>query len=754
LAIADLKSPDTIRALFSRFTTELNDQGYQRWRTDLLTFLESVARASRAERASIEFQGKIWDENKVSSVGRGSIPVGDVIADSGFRKWLADVSLAPVPEDAAAAVTYFENLYDEVVERVRPHCRKVPRLKIFRVLTALFPRHFTNVTDHALMERLHEAMFGTRGDSAVARHANVLRRLDEILGPAPSELPGLVTRMMFTWRLAEATNADDEPPVRRGPPGAERLVPLPAARRRRGLTSISGYLTPVMGTLEFVREGVSREELLVYLRSQYPGIKETSLGTVLSVLQAELTVIRRDGDRYVLTPTGESLLESEDPLVLVPWLITRILGVDHVFVTLRDDGPQLRQDLVPRIKAANPGWTSNWTPVSIVSWLKAVGCVDIASNGLVRLTDAGKEWADRIDWVPENLPREEPVPPVDAPVPPVMASVDKVVLPSLQFIRQDKDVARFPSHLVATLHAGLWAHPRRHFAIMTGLSGAGKTLLATSYARAITNEAGAADPKERICVVTVQPGWSDATALLGYVNPLRHDAYVRTRFLDFLLAGASEPTRPYVAILDEMNLSHPEQYLAPLLSAMETGGFIDLHREDDIFDGVPSRIPYPNNLVLIGTVNMDETTHGLSDKVLDRALTLEFWDIDVDQYPRWGERKIPEDVERSTHALLKALVEALAPARLHFGWRVIDDVLDFLARVVAEDATSDLTAALDTIVHGKVVPKLRGDDSTRFRHALESCRDALRAHHLRISQARVDDLLRDLETTGTARFWR
>ena len=142
------------------------------------------------------------------------------------------------------------------------------------------------------------------------------------------------------------------------------------------------------------------------------------------------------------------------------------------------------------------------------------------------------------------------------------------------------------------------------------------------------------------------------------------------------MAAAVDLTRPYIVVLDEMNLSHPEQYMAPLLSAMETGDAIQLHTEGEIFDGIPREIRYPRNLVLIGTVNMDETTHGLSDKVLDRAFVHEFWNIDLAAYPRWGTRGIDPAHETRTRDILTSLMKGLSPARLHFGWRVVDDVLD------------------------------------------------------------------------------
>lgn len=252
----------------------------------------------------------------------------------------------------------------------------------------------------------------------------------------------------------------------------------------------------------------------------------------------------------------------------------------------------------------------------------------------------------------------------------------------------------------------------------------------------------------------VQPGWYDSSALLGYVNPLRPEEYVRTPFLEFLLAAPLEPTKPFVVVLDEMNLSHPEQYLAPLLSAMETGDNLHLHAEDDRLDGVPGRIPYPANLVLIGTVNMDETTHGLSDKVLDRAFTLEFWQIDLARYPRWGQVGLAASVEAEARKVLEALMRALAPARMHFGWRLVDEVLGFVNQTQVQGDGFGVTAALDEAVHAKILPKLRGDDRPRFREALAATQKALTALGLQRCVHKVKGLQADLDATGSAHFWR
>lgn len=311
-----------------------------------------------------------------------------------------------------------------------------------------------------------------------------------------------------------------------------------------------------------------------------------------------------------------------------------------------------------------------------------------------------------------------------------------------------RQAGHFPAELVVQLDAGLWANERRHFAVLTGLSGAGKTLLARTYGRAV-----AGGDESHVCVVPVQPAWYDPSPLLGYVDPLKSDRYEKTDFLHFLMQAAADPAKPHTAVLDEMNLSRPEQYMAPLLSAMETGGDIPLHGEGKELDGVPAGLPYPRNLVLIGTVNMDETTHALSDKVLDRAFTLEFWDIALDDYPRWGKRNLG-DAETEARKVLDALMAALRPARLHFGWRTVDDVLDFLEVALGESHGMQVTDALDSVIYAKVLPKLRGDDRPELRDALTKCRDVLSTHGLTRCRDRVDELVKDLASTGSVRFWR
>ena len=364
----------------------------------------------------------------------------------------------------------------------------------------------------------------------------------------------------------------------------------------------------------------------------------------------------------------------------------------------------------------------------------------------------------------------------------------------------------FPDGLLKKLHCGLWADSRRHFAILSGLSGSGKTQWAIEYAKALTGDYQK-KPK-RWQVTAVQPGWYDPGSLLGYVNPLDKENYKSTATCKLLHQASGEikglakdlagdPYRkPYVLILDEMNLSHPEQYFAPLLSAMEQKeGQIEFYDGEESNKEVKPRIDYPANLVIIGTVNMDETTLGISDKVLDRAFTQEFWDIDQDKWWEDNKTELDKSVRRQVKSLLKALHFTLSAARRHFGYRVIAEIIRFLNRYEKEiseapegnsplEDTQTLTDALDTVIYAKVLPKLRGDDAEEFRTCLEDTKKVLEGHRLKKGKIelpkskdsetasedangreqevieltkcknKVEDLLKQLDDTGSATFWR
>jgi 5-methylcytosine-specific restriction protein B len=736
----------------------------QQWLARLARMLQWVRESNEQQRADYNFQFRLWEENDVAAVGQGNIAMRAALRDDGFRLRFAARSMESLPTTWEERSQFLTRLYEALKEELRPFLDgKVPHLKIFRVIAALYPESMTSVAASGMLYKLAQAMGAPRGVPPVDRHIWVRRRIDTVLGPADTSANALAERMSLPWQLyarfvRPPVEAAEAPPSNSPP----KLVPLPAARRRHGLTGIKGLFPAMLSTLEFVRDGVTREALLDFLRASSPNAKATSLGVTINALQSEFGVIRTEDSLYVLTERGQSVLDSQDASELADWLLTRVLGVDKAIVELRDRGPLTRVELIEAIRSMNPALGSDYGAQALIGWLRSLEVIgrDPRDKDRLALTTVGQDWAVRIDWQPEALRAadddvDDEINLTLLPHTAVTAAADApLTLPTFSTIIASIQATghHFPASLIARLHASLWSHSRRHFAILTGLSGAGKTLLARSYAQALIADGGA---HQRL-TLPVQPGWYDPGALLGYINPLQVESYVRPPFLEFLLAAAADTAHPYVAILDEMNLSHPEHYMAPLLSAMETGDPIPLHTEDEFFDGVPRSIPYPPNVVLIGTVNMDETTHGLSDKVLDRAFVLEFWHLDLDQYPRWNTRSLAAEHERQTREVLGGLLAALAPARLHFGWRVVDDVLDYLALAATAGEALPFETALDSVIYAKVLPKLRGEDAPRFRDALSACEAAFARFTvpLAASRAKIADLQRDLESTGSARFWR
>jgi len=756
----DLRSLEGLRKACSEATATVSENAdYVAWSKSLQEFLEYVESADQKTRSTEDFQRRLWEDNPVSAVGMGTVNIDDAIGSEDFRSWLAEKSLVALPDSWEARASALDKLFEEIRLEISKYSNRNPRLKIYRAMAALFPRDFTTIAYLKSLLKLRMGMLGRKKDRGPRRHMNVLRRLDEALGPAGNDLKNVVDRMRLPWLLyAQFIAPEDETSTEtiETITGTEKLRPLPAARRRRGLSGFVNGLDGILNVLEFCRDGVPREELRNHIKSLNPNLKESSISINTNVLIGELNVLRWEDNLFVLTERGETLLESGDPNDLMDWLVTHILGIDHVLVILRKEGPTRNAELVPIIQGVNPGWTSNWAPALLVNTLRTFGMVERDDDGVVSLTEDGRIWADQIDWELEILERSDDQTVIaETEATQDAQSGGPVSLPAISTIfEQISAVGHFPESLVERLHAGVWAHNRRHFAILTGLSGSGKTLLARAYGSSLLSTT-ANNPKE-VRVIAVQPGWYDPTALLGYVNPLQGDSYVRTPFLEFLINANANPSKPYTVILDEMNLSRPEQYFAPVLSAMETGLPIALHRESELLDGVPPSIQYPKNLAIIGTVNMDETTHGLSDKVLDRAFTVEFWKIDLDKYPGWGnpERSLSKEQENAARQLLIDLMSCLEPARLHFGWRTVDDVLDYLAALNTSGSKTSVQSALDSVIYAKVLPKFRGDDSQRFRDALKGCIKVFGEHALDDCRDKTKELLQDLELTGSARFWR
>lgn len=196
------------------------------------------------------------------------------------------------------------------------------------------------------------------------------------------------------------------------------------------------------------------------------------------------------------------------------------------------------------------------------------------------------------------------------------------------------------------------------FLLLAGISGTGKSRIVRELARACwdnDNEEYKAHKPKNFEIIQVKPNWHDSSELLGYVSRVSGEPiYIAGDFIRFIARAWEDPEIPYFLCLDEMNLAPVEQYFAEYLSVIESRKadnegtvttdpiikiqaqqwYYNLVNELTITEDVKTRflregICIPQNLIVIGTVNMDETTFSFSRKVLDRAMTIEMNYVDL-----------------------------------------------------------------------------------------------------------------------------
>jgi len=141
-------------------------------------------------------------------------------------------------------------------------------------------------------------------------------------------------------------------------------------------------------------------------------------------------------------------------------------------------------------------------------------------------------------------------------------------------------------------------------------------------------------------------------------------------------------------------------------------------------DPIPPRIAYPENLVIIGTVNVDETTFSFAPKVLDRAFVAEFNEVHVDEYLKiCSDLKSEKNEKNVFFNFVDTLIKILQPANLHFGYRVIHEMLEYLytAHIIKKDEKKFIISNLkemndklhphfDFLLKSKVLPKIHGGE--------------------------------------------
>lgn len=307
------------------------------------------------------------------------------------------------------------------------------------------------------------------------------------------------------------------------------------------------------------------------------------------------------------------------------------------------------------------------------------------------------------------------------------------------------------------------------------------------------------------CMIEVKPNWHDSTELLGYYSRLGKAGYQFTKFVKFLVKAKMFPNVPFFVCLDEMNLAPVEQYFAEILSILETrkhpknpetgevdmslvktepiidaqyfrelsamplaknahtGEFFnskltdrdiylklfDIDTESDIDEEVGSRtelttegLTLPDNVVIIGTVNMDDTTHQFSRKVIDRAMTIEMnggnlrhmfgGSRDLDYLPEEEQQKwqhaftrhyvtadevlethpdVAEELMEELPARLEAINKALKGTPFEVSYRVLNELTIMVGVMLDEGKTPEeaIAQSVNHILLMKILPRMEGD---------------------------------------------
>jgi MoxR-like ATPase len=283
--------------------------------------------------------------------------------------------------------------------------------------------------------------------------------------------------------------------------------------------------------------------------------------------------------------------------------------------------------------------------------------------------------------------------------------------------------------LIENFYLSLKSKP---FVILAGTSGTGKTRLVKLFAEAINAE---------YKMVPVRPDWSDSSDLFGHVN--LSEKYVPGAILEFIAEANSNPGKPYILCLDEMNLARVEYYLSDFLSVIETRDFKDGRIISDPLVSLEKygvdtaaaekygELRFPQNLYLVGTVNMDETTFPFSKKVLDRANTIEFnyvdltseiheeGEVDTLRLPNtfleakfllFAQCKEDKSYVDSISEKLQKLNEILQKANAHVGYRVRDEIVFYMLNNKESGLLSE-DEAFDNEIMQKILPRIQGSSS-------------------------------------------
>ncbi len=359
------------------------------------------------------------------------------------------------------------------------------------------------------------------------------------------------------------------------------------------------------------------------------------------------------------------------------------------------------------------------------------------------------------------------------------------------------------------------------FLLLAGISGTGKSRIARELARAcwdMDSDEFKAQKPMNFEMVQVKPNWHDSSELIGYVSRISETpTYVAGDFLKFVAKAWENLDIPFFLCLDEMNLAPVEQYFAEYLSVVESRkadgeGNISsdpilrkadeqwyfnltaaLTEKEEIRNQFNNQgITLPQNLIVVGTVNMDETTFSFSRKVLDRAMTIEMNDVNLrggltERYEMIGKLGKADLIADSVEGVdvydansdvceivleyLQSVNDVLDGTPFKVAYRTRNEFLLYVVNNLPYNKNSYggemsqkevIARALDEITSMKILSRIEGDDtkvSNKLLNNLSSrIKDGLTAiladfdADKSITLTKIDEMQKRLET-GYTSFW-
>lgn len=311
------------------------------------------------------------------------------------------------------------------------------------------------------------------------------------------------------------------------------------------------------------------------------------------------------------------------------------------------------------------------------------------------------------------------------------------------------------------------------FMLLAGISGTGKSRIVRKLAQATTTQKYDKDEDrwkdnrpENFELIQVKPNWHNSMDVVGFYSNIS-GKYEFTPFVEFVVKAWQHKDTPYFLCLDEMNLAPVEEYFAEFLSAIESRStdesgdyitdpiikpfknfgekegkamLIQLLGDADPIDKNPVAIHFyekgltlPPNLMVMGTVNMDETTFTFSRKVLDRAMSIEMNEVDFDKFLSGESAQFPlltdvnellvnrpqqaSEVKDSIDSekvinYLKDVNILLEGTPFKLGYRAANEAMLYVAASMDFAGNEfKLGTALDEFTLMKILSRIEGDDN-------------------------------------------